>query len=151
MDRLRPLTPAAWIAVVGAVAGAVAYAWFVSQIPFSTVDAGQAAGTAFGVAITAAMFFAPQVVVVFLFATESRFARGVGIALGGFAAIGGIAILALWATGAQLEGSQSYDVKALGLWLPLIVMGIIDGIAAAVAFVALRREQTPTVQHPSAA
>lgn len=150
MDRLRRLTPAAWIAVAGTVAGAVAFGLFVSGMPFSKADTGGGVGLAFAVVFTAAMIFAPQLLVVFLLATKDRGPRIAGIVLAGVATIAGLAVGAIWASGAEFEGS-SYDVRALGLWVPLIVMGIIDGVAAAVALLALRREKTPTVGHPSTA
>lgn len=141
--RLAPhrLTPAAWIALAGAVAGAIAFGWFVSQIPFSTMGTGSVAGMVFGVVITAAMFFAPQVLIVFLFDSKNPGLRTVGVVLGAMAAIAGIAILATWAGGAQFEGGQAHDPKALGLWLPLIVMGVIDGVAAVITWIALRRDR----------
>lgn len=143
--RLSRLAPAAWIAVVGTVAGVVAFAWYVSQIPFSTFDAGSAFGLAFGMAFTGAAFFVPQFLIVVLFATTNRGARVAGVVLGGLAALAGIAMGVMWVSGAQFEG-QSYDLKALGLWLPLVVMGIIDGVAAAVAWLGLRHDHTPTLQ-----
>lgn len=143
------LTAAAWIAIVGTVAGAVAFGLFVAQIPFSTMDTGSVFGAAFGVALTAGMFFVPQLLIVFLFDIRNRNARIVGAVLGGLAAVSGLAIVGIWLTGVSFEGSQSYDVKALGLWAPLIVMGIVDGVAALVTLFSLPPAETSTTIRPT--
>ena len=150
MDRFRRLTPAARIAVVATGGGVVGFAWFVSGMPFSKADTGSGVGLAFAVVSTAAMIFAPQVLVVFLLATKDRGQRIAGVVFGGLAAIAGLGVGAIWASGAEFEG-QSYDFKALGLWVPLILMGIIDGVAAAVTWLSLRRDHLSTLrQAPTA-
>jgi hypothetical protein len=129
-DRPRPTT-AAWIAIAGAVCGALAIAVF--QIPFlargqTNGGPGDASWVLFFGLAAALVLLAPQVLVVFLLASPR--AERVGAVLGAVYAAVGIFLLVNWlAGGANLFGAP-HDVDGLYLVSPAVAIGLIDAVAA---------------------
>lgn len=137
MNQLSPrhgvsaLPAGAWIAVAATVIGAILFGVSVAQ----QVGSGAPLAVIPGFLMIAFMIFAPQVLIVFLLAQQSRSGQQVGAVIAALYAVVGLAAGVYWLMGGRFTNASA-DVS-LYMFAPNIVMGLVDAAAALVAWIRL--------------